>query len=86
MRLRFDNSLVFFDPVNDDDAIHLYEAHQVSRQFKPMVNHFGKWTPTEGFNIPIKTKWDRRKDMTGVNIKAATIHVKIRMTILCLLL
>ena len=59
VRLRFDNNIVFFRP--NDGEILLYEAHQISKQSKPFVKLFGKWTPKDRFDFPIKEKWGKKK-------------------------
>ena len=77
--LRLDSKVYFFgDPTRIADSlmIRINETYRAGRPnlLQPVNSHFGAWSDISGLKVDIPLMWDRRNDLTGVNIRAASVN------------
>ena len=53
-------------------GIELYEVYRIHKDFDIKIIPFGFWTIKNGLSVPSNGKWQRRKNMEGVNINVVT--------------
>ena len=70
------------DKSNTEIVFKIYEVYQVGSNMSPRKQLWGIWNPQYGLKTTNINKWVRRADLTGLNLKMATLKVmnkKIRL-------
>ena len=78
--LRLDSKVYFFtDPISqrgaDSLTIKINETYRVGRsdKLKPINSKFGAWSDINGLKVDVPLMWERRYDLTGLTIRAASV-------------
>lgn len=56
--------------------IDLYEAYRRTKEENMMFRKIGQWSGSDGLDVSIPDKWERRKDLSGINIQVTTLSVE----------
>ena len=57
------------------ESIRIDEFYGVDDSSNLKRNFWGSWSNATGLNVTEEYQWERRKDLTGVTIKATTTNV-----------
>ena len=57
------------------EIIEIDELYGIDSSPRLKKNHWGSWSNATGLTVTEKYQWERRKDLTGVTIKATTTNV-----------
>ena len=58
------------------DSIQIQEFYGIDATPNLKRNFWGSWSNATGLVVTEKYQWERRKDLTGVTIKATTTNVR----------
>ena len=61
----------------DWESVKIEEFYGVDASPNLKRNFWGSWSNATGLNVTEEYQWERRKDLTGVTIKATTTNVCI---------
>ncbi|KAL0269927.1 UNVERIFIED_CONTAM: hypothetical protein PYX00_007508 [Menopon gallinae] len=73
VNLQFDVELII-GQVKNKDLVEFQEAYRVDRDYPLRISQFGKWTRSNGLDIPTNHLYERRTDLEGKLLKVGSIE------------
>lgn len=74
VHLQFDVELIV-GQVKSRDLVVFQEAYRVDNDYPLRISQFGKWTRSNGLDIPANHLYERRSDLEGKLLKVGSIEV-----------
>ena len=73
MPLDLDDNLFLYSFEDEEETLRIWEFYEIHSSRPRKILEYGRWNKLEGLSLVPETKWVRRKDLEGINLRALTL-------------